>query len=145
MKKGFTLMELITVMAMISIIYGISYINISSFKKAENKIEYENTNNLILSFMNNSKLKCKSMKRPGYIYFDQVNQELHFQTSYKIIDIFRFPRGFKIAGINFPGNKLSINSLGYSCSAGTLKYLDREGNLHAISMIVGQDYAEIKN
>ncbi|MFA6939481.1 MAG: prepilin-type N-terminal cleavage/methylation domain-containing protein [Clostridiaceae bacterium] len=145
MKKGFTLIELLTVMAIISIIYGISYVNISSYKKIENKLDYENTNNLILSFMNNSKLKCKSMKRLGYIYFDENNNELHYQTSDKIIDVFSFPPGFKIYSINLENNKFNINSLGYSYSAGTLEYTDREGTIHTITMTVGQDYAEIKN
>ncbi|MDV3425759.1 MAG: prepilin-type N-terminal cleavage/methylation domain-containing protein [Bacillota bacterium] len=144
MKKGFTLIELLTVMAVISILYGISYVNISSYKKIENKIDYENTNNLILSFMNNSKLKCKSMKRLGYITFDLNKHKLYFQTDINVIDVFSFPPGFKIYSITLPGKKLNINSLGYSYNAGTLKYTDREGTIHIISMTVGQDYAEIK-
>lgn len=145
MKKGFTLIELLAVMSIISIIYGISYINLSSYKKIENKIDYENTNNLILSFMNNSKLKCKSMKRLGYITFDLNKNKLYFQTSDKISDVFSFPSGFKITSINLENNKFHINSLGYSYDAGTLEYKDREGITHIITMTVGQDYAEIKN
>lgn len=145
MKKGFTLMELIVVMAIISIIYGITYINISSYKKIENKIDYENTNNLIISFMNNSKLRCKSSKTSGEIYFYQGNNVIEFRRGLELIDKFVLPIGFKINSINIPSNKVSINSLGYSYDAGTLIYIDREGTQHIITMTVGQDYAEIKD
>lgn len=147
MKKGFTLIELLTVMAVISIIYGISYINITSYKKIENKIDYENTNNFILSFMNNSKLKCKSMKKSGYIYIPEESNIIDFRIEGTVLDKLILPRGFKIKQLKLPtdNNYITISYLGYSYDAGTILYYDREGVTHAISMTVGQDYAEIKN
>jgi len=147
MKKGFTLIELLTVMAVISIIYGISYTNISSYKKIENKLDYENTNNLILSFMNNSKLKCKSTKKTGYMYFYEGSNKIEFKLEGINEDKLVLPKGYKIEQLKLAtdNNYIMISSLGYSYDAGTLLYFDREGITHTITMTVGQDYAEIKN
>lgn len=139
-------MELLVVMAIISIISGITYVNISSYKKIENKIDYNNTSILIISFMNNAKLRCRASRTGGYLLFDEEKSIIQFKAGFDtLLDEFVFPSGFKIASINLANNKLSINSLGYSYSAGTLVYKDREGNQHTITMTVGQDYAEIKN
>lgn len=140
-------MELLVVMSMISIISGITFVNVTSYKKIENKIDYNNTSILIISFMNNAKLECKVMKKMGRIYIPEAGSAISFKVDGIVRNEFKLPAGFKIKQLKLPSNNnyISINSLGYSYDAGTIIYIDREKIEHTITMTVGQDYAEIKS
>lgn len=144
MKKGITLIELIAVLAIMSIIFSISYMPIKAFNHIENNIEFEYVNDSIFSFLNISKIKCKEKRKVGIIYFDLAKNSIYFFLDNRKISFYQFPKGYTITNLNLEGLKMNIDIRGQSFNGGTLIYKDREKGLHTITFHVGQDYVDIK-
>lgn len=142
-NKGFTLIELVIVIGMISVFLSFSLINISNYRKLNNNIDVELFSNSLLNYINNSKEYCRDNNIGGYIYFDVERNLIVLACGIREINNLPLPDGFSLQEIG-RGNKIMITNIGTTGSSCTIKLKDREGNAHDITMCVGTEYVDIK-
>lgn len=143
-NDGFTLIEVIVTMAILTVLFGYSFINISNYSKIVNKMEAESFTNTLLNFIISSKIYCKENNVNGYIYFVTNNDTVQLNCNLKTIKKLKLPYGFSNIHTNKNNNKISIDNLGYTGDACTIRFTDREGGLHCISICVGTANVELK-
>ena len=168
--KGVTLIELIITLSLLSILLSFSLISIDSLKNYENNIDIDYCNNSILELIDNAKLYCKKENSNGYIQFDLLENEIMFNcysnktNEFEKIEKYILPRKFTIYYINSEYNRIRINIYGTSADgmsiygtglngmtpsaattdSCTIKFRDRRGNLHTITIRVGTNYVQVK-
>lgn len=142
--KGFTLLELLLVMSIFSILLSFSLINLGAFSKITNKVEVDLTDNNIINFINKSKAYCRdNRKEGGYIYFDENNKSITFIIGLDEIFKMKLPDGFTLNKVR-DDNKIKIDNRGITQDACSIKFKDRKGEIHCLTMCVGTAYVEIK-
>lgn len=142
--KGFTLVELMLVVGLFSLLLSFSLVNMRAFGSLKNKIDVDVTSNTIINFINNSKLYCRDKsKQGGYIYFNVKDGNMAFYTGLQQIYKMQLPEGFVLNGVN-GDNKIKIDSRGITSDACSIKFKDRRGEIHCLTMCVGTAYVECK-
>lgn len=144
MKRGYTILETLFVVAVIIISFSTSIILVNIGKRIVNENNYQSTSIEIVDFINSSKRYCRENGIPGYIICDTANNSVKFICNTHLVYKFYLPKGFKIDNLNTNNGTILINSRGISGSACTIKYEDANGELHLITMRVGTSYVEIK-
>ncbi|WP_368487847.1 type II secretion system protein [Clostridium sp. BJN0013] len=143
-SKGFTLIELILVIGLFSMLLSFSLINMGAFSSIKNKIDVDLTGNRIVNFINNSKLYCRDKgKQGGYIYFNVRDGNITFNSGLTEISKMELPEGFTLNQVS-DDNKIKIDSRGITADACSIKFKDRKGELHCLTMCVGTAYVEFK-
>ena len=142
-SKGFTIIELVLVIGIISVFLSFSLINASGYRKLNNKIDVDFFSNSLLNYINNSKEYCRDNVERGYIYFDSERDLITLNCGIKQINTLPLPDGFSLNDVR-SDNKIEITNMGTTGSACTIKFRDREGELHHITMCVGTEYVDIK-
>lgn len=143
-NKGFTLIELMMVISIISVLLSISLIKFSGYSKLENKMDVDLFNNSLLNFINNSKGYCRDNNIDGYILFDIERNTITFNSELERVNTLTIPYKF-ILNTEVSGNKIKIDNRGITANACTISYKDREGKIHSLTMCVGTAYVEIKS
>lgn len=141
--KGFTLIELVLVLGMISIFLSFSLINIGGYRSLINKIDVELFSNSLLNYINNSKEYCRDNGIGGYIYFDIETDMITLNCGIRQISKLPLPDDFRLKEVGVD-NKIKITNIGTTGSSCTIRFIDREGELHDITMCVGTEYVQIK-
>jgi len=144
-KKGFTLIEVVVVISIMTILFGYSLLNLRSFNRIENNIEVQLFGNTLVDFVINSKKYCKDNNLSGYIYFITNKNSAQFCCGTNVIGSVKLPVNFSELSVNRTGGKISIDNKGFSKDACTIKFKDREGDMHYITMCVGTANVEFKN
>lgn len=145
-KKGNTILEILLAASIFFFFSGAfiaySYFLINSLKKVDN----EYTETYMLSFINNSRQYCRKEKNDGDIQFDILNDTVYFIQNDKIIDTFNLPKDFKLVSVSSSNNRnyLHVDEKGYIGDACTIKYMDKDKEIHRITISVGSSYVEIK-
>lgn len=143
-RRGFTVIELLLVLSIFSILLSFSLVNLSTFNNFKNKIDVDLTNNNILDFINKSKTYCRDKKgEGGYIYFDTRNNEITFNVGLDEIFKLKLPEGFVLNPVR-DDNRIKIDNMGITEDACSIKFKDRKGEMHCITMCVGTAYVDIK-
>lgn len=140
-------MEIVVAMAIISIITSAALGGINMFYKFKNEIDAKYFNGEILSFIEEARHICMLNKKGGEIMFDEGMNKGGFYEETRLKDSLYIPAGFKLyENTVVTGNHLiDVNSDGTIDTPCTLAYIDREKELHYITICVGTAYAEIKN
>lgn len=144
MKKGFSLIELLIVMSIITLFSLASFFSMSNYNRFSSETEMLFSEDRMLALINDGKQYCREKERPGYVLFDVTRNEINFFCSSKKIDGFKLPKGVTIHSINTNQCKVDINKFGVASDAGTIILKDKAGKLHAMTISVGTGYAEIK-
>lgn len=143
-SKGFTLIELILVIGLISALLSFSLINMGGFSSIKNRIDVDLTGNRIINFINNSKIYCRDKSRgSGYIYFNVKDGIITFNSGMKQIFKMELPEGFILNQVS-NDNRIKIDNRGITGDACSIKFKDRKGEIHCITMCVGTSYVEFK-
>jgi len=142
-RKGFTLIELVLVLGMISIFLSFSLINITAYRRLNNKIDVELFNNSLLNYINNSKEYCRDNGTTGYIYFNSERNIITLNCGVRQISSLPLPADFSLKEVGVD-NKIKITNIGTTGSSCTITFEDREGESHDITMCVGTEYVQIK-
>ncbi|WP_333860394.1 type II secretion system protein [Clostridium sp.] len=142
--KGFTLMELILTIALFSMLLSFSLINMGGFSSIKNRIDVDLTGNRIINFINNSKIYCRDKsKKSGYIYFNVKDGIITFNSGMEEILKMELPEGFILNQVS-NDNKIKIDNRGITADACSIKFKDRKGEIHCLTMCVGTSYVEFK-
>lgn len=145
-NKGFTLIELIIVISITASVFLVSINMLDSYRRIKNNIECKACSNSILNFIQSAKQYCRKNETAGKISVFEDNT-FCFKANNTIIKKLKMPDKFKNLSINVntEGGRISINEEGLTGSAGSIKYEDRKGTEHVITICVGTSYADIKN
>ncbi|UZQ50891.1 type II secretion system protein [Clostridium kluyveri] len=142
--KGFTLIELILVIGLFSILLSFTLINMGAFSSMKNRIDVDLTGNRIINFINNSKIYCRDKgKQGGYIYFNVKDGNITFSSGLEEIFKMELPEGFTLNQVS-NDNRIKIDNRGITADACSIKFKDRKGEMHCLTMCVGTTYVEFK-
>lgn len=142
MKKGYTLIELIVVLSIITIFSSIVVINIGKVKEKMYDIQFKNLEAEVKSLLSFGKSYCRKNKVPGEIAIGLDGKTILFQvTGIKAPIIKRISFGEDIevlSNINSSGNSNNITQEGYIKSAGTITIKGKKKRTE-ITISVGND------
>ncbi len=145
MRKGFTLIEMILVIAIMSIIGGSSVISIKYYKTVKNKVYADYYCNAVVNFINNSKMYCRENSCSGIITFDLAKNNMKFEQGIKQINQLIFSN--KITLYEVQGRRsnrdIVIDNRGFSNDACTIILKDNNLIEHKITMRVGTEYVKV--
>lgn len=146
-RKGYTLIEIIVVVCIISILFMIFANGIKAYNVLKNDMLVDQCNNSIMTFINNCKLYCYNNEVSGYILGDCANNKFNFYTAGTRQRVVKLPEGCKLHSINVASGTqiLRMDSNGFTWDACTITYLDLYNVEHKITISVGTAYVEIKD
>ncbi|MGH4050439.1 MAG: pilus assembly FimT family protein [Clostridium sp.] len=101
MNKGFTLIEITIVMAIMGILMGCSVLSFKYYNDIQNKMLVDYNCNEVISFINNSKMYCKENSCSAVITFDKIRGKI-------LLD-----RGLNTMAINLT-EPLNVNSIDFN-------------------------------
>lgn len=144
--KGFTLLETLIVMAIISIISSIALLEIKNYRQFKNEVEVKRFNCEIISFVNNLRMQCILKESSCEILFLKGSNEIKVYESSVLKNRLKLPSGFFIKENNVTtwDKLIYMNDKGMITTPCTLKYSDREGESNIITIGVGTAYVEVK-
>lgn len=144
-KKGFTLIEVIVVISIMTILFGYSLLNLRSLDRIENNVDVQLFGNTLVDFIINSKKYCRDNNLNGYIYFVTSKGTAQLCCGTNVISSVKLPENFTELSVNRTGGKITIDNKGFSKDACTIKFKDRKGGIHYLTMCVGTSNVEFKN
>ncbi|MHC1721124.1 MAG: type II secretion system protein [Clostridiaceae bacterium] len=143
-KAGFTLIEVIVALAMFTVLFGCSLINIRSYSKLINDMDVQIFGNTLANFIISSKIYCRDNRVNCYIYFITSSNTVQLNCGTRVLKKLKLPRGFSGIYINRTGSKMLIDNLGFTKDACTIRFTDRNGGLHYLTVSVGTANVEFK-
>lgn len=141
MKKGYTLIELIIVMAILSILLVPTLNLTKSYKTTINRIKGKSVINDLSNLISFSKYYCRHNKVNGKIEINKIQGGAIFKDMSgrgKVVKSIYLPDGFEFKTIN----SLNITTEGH-IQSGTIRALDDEGNIYKLTIPVGVDTVNI--
>ena len=145
-KKGYTLIELIVVMAILSILFGCGFTMINTLNKIKKEVELEDAVYRVHSLLSYAKSSCRKKFIEGIILIDQVDNTISFQYRINNKDIIErtetFSNNIKVRK-NVGENKISVSDKGYLNTAGSIDIESGERK-YKITISVGIDDINIK-
>ncbi|MGE5627472.1 MAG: type II secretion system protein [Solirubrobacterales bacterium] len=144
-KKGFTLVEVIVVVSMITILFGYNFMSLRNFSKNTNDMDCNIFANSLMNFVVCSKEYCRDNNQSGYLYFHTDKNKIIFISNSSTVSSLYLPEGFGDLRLNLIQNKVFIDNKGFTSDACTINFKDREGGNHCATICVGSSYVDIKN
>jgi len=146
MRKGFTLIEIILVIAIMSIVSGVSALSVRYYKTVNNSLDADYYCNAVVNFINNSKMYCRENSCSAIVNFNKEKNEIKLVNGLKVVN--KLTLKDKITLFSFTGRVnntyIVIDSEGYSNDAFTIILKDNNSIKHEITMRVGTAYVKIK-
>jgi prepilin-type N-terminal cleavage/methylation domain-containing protein len=148
-KKGFTLIELVIVLAILSMSFMSISKLIKSCKWYENQINLDYCSNSIMAFINDAKQYCAAEQCIGSIIFSVDKNIIKFQNNKNSqVSSFTLPSTFKLNYVTIRDIKISgdiiILSNGSSTDICSIFYKDSLGESHKITFSLGVENVDIK-
>lgn len=141
MKKGYTLVELIIVMAIL-IILLVPTLNLAkSYKTTINRIKGKSVINDLSNLISFSKHYCRHNKVIGKIEVNKIGGEAIFKDMSgrgKVIKCIYLPEGFVFKTVNL----LNVTTEGY-IQSDTIRFLDNDKNAYKLTISTGIDTVNI--
>ncbi|WP_051541991.1 type II secretion system protein [Clostridium lundense] len=144
LMKGFTIIELLVYMGLLSISAAFITLNINGFSNITNNLDYTLCDQSIINFINNGKQYCREKKISGKICFLNNDKSIIFYCSGIRINKYDLPTKFVFTKAGNSKREIGINEKGITGDACTIAYKDRKGKVHEITISVGTAHVEIK-
>lgn len=145
MRRGFTLIEMVVVIAIMSIMLGCSVISVRFYKSVKNKVDADYYCNATVGFINNSKMYCRGNSCIATITFDIVRNEINLEKGLNTVNTLAFSKKitlYKVQGRRI-NRSIEIDKYGFSNDACTIILRDNNSIDHEITMRVGTSYVKI--
>ena len=143
-RKGFTIIEVLTVLSLIIVILSFELISLGKYKDNVNKYDIDYSLTSILQMINSARVYCKEEKIPGFILFDISSNNMRFYCKGNVVQIFKLSSNIKLVYMNAYGSRINIDKYGETVSDCSITVSDAKGVIHIISMCVGTSYVQIK-
>jgi prepilin-type N-terminal cleavage/methylation domain-containing protein len=145
MRRGFTLIEVVLVITIMSIIAGCSFMSLRYYKTMKNKVDADYYCDAVVCFINNSKMYCRENYCSGIVIFDIERNEMKLDKGIYTIKELIFSNKITLYEVN--GRRINKNVVidkeGYSNDAFTIVLMDNNLRRHEISMRVGTGYVKV--
>lgn len=138
-KKGFTLIELITVLCIMGIIICISFPSIKYYLSLKEKKELDYYAEITLDFVNNSKMICKSQDKSGVVNYIRNDNSLNLYLNGDLYKKVKYPKNIYINT-----KRIIVKSSGALDNGLTLVLKNNKGEFKKITYNVYTDYGKIK-
>lgn len=131
-------------MSILMLVASFTKVNVNILTNAINYLDYKICSNCIIDFINNGKQYCKEHSDIGSIIVFNSNGEhkISLRSQGKNIYQYKLPKGFKFSQLR--NKKINIDSSGSIKNAGSLRYLDRKGKEHLLTICVGTGHVQEK-
>ena len=150
-KKGFTLIEAVVSLAIVSILFLVSFRGFIFYKNHTEKIQNTSAIYNVKGILSFSKKFCYENEQAGEIYFDNCDNfnEIYFVSKGKVIKKIDNVGDLRILNSNYVSqNKriilLKVNSNGY-IDPFTIKIIDKNNLIKEIVIQVGGNLIYIKD
>ncbi|MFT5874033.1 MAG: prepilin-type N-terminal cleavage/methylation domain-containing protein [Clostridium sp.] len=145
MRKGFTLIEMVIVISIMSIIGGCSVFSFRYFKTLKNKIELDYYCNAVVSFINNSKMYSRENHCDATITFDIIGNQMRLIKEGNMVNKLIFSEKITLYDVTGrrSNNDIVTDNIGYSNDSCTIILKDNNSIEHKITMRVGTAYVKI--
>ena len=142
-KSGYTLIELVAVMAILSILLGGGFTLINSLNKIKKEIEVEDAVYRVYSILSYGKAYCRKNFSDGSIIIDEGGNSIMFKYRDKIMKVENLPSYISLSRPPKEPKVINVSDKGYLDSAGSLN-IDYENRRETITISVGIDDINIK-
>ena len=144
MSKGFTLIEITVVMAVMGILMSCSVISLKYYKDMQNKMDVDYNCNAIVSFINNSKMYCKENSCSAVITFDKIRSKILLDRRLETVNEFILPKNITLVDITGTqwDDDIVIDRMGSTGDAGSITLMDNNKKIYIIRMGVGTVYVD---
>lgn len=136
-KAGFTLIEVLIAMSIMTVIFGCSLISVKNCASVGNRMEVEVFGTSLVNFIVASKKYCRDNGTGGYMYFLASRNTIQLSINSSVVKKLKMPEGFSDLYINRTGSKIYIDNKGFTSDACTIRFKDREGVAHYVTVTVG--------
>ena len=145
MRRGFTLIEIVLVLSIMSLIGGCSFVSIKYYKTLKNKVDSDYACNAVVSFINNSKMYCRENSCTAFISFDMTKKVM--KLAYNMNVVKKLILSDKIISLEVirrrENGDIVIDNYGFSNDAFTITIKDNNVKTHHITMKVDTGYVSI--
>lgn len=145
LKRGFTLIETLVCISIISLFLVMYFKGFNTYKIFQKDLEGEYGANQILAFIDNSKQYCREKNTSADILF--ANNKLILSCANGDKNWIQLPENVNITNVNIAKNngEMFINNKGVTTStACTITFEDGNKKIHRITNCVGTAFIEIK-
>jgi prepilin-type N-terminal cleavage/methylation domain-containing protein len=145
MRRGFTLIEMVIVIAIISIVGGTSVVSFKYYKTITNKADAQYYCNAIVNFINNSKMYCRENSCSGIVTFDIENNNMKLEDGISEVEELIFTDKIKLYEVigRRSNRDIVIDKRGSTNDACTIMLIDNNSIKHKITVRVGTEYVKI--
>jgi prepilin-type N-terminal cleavage/methylation domain-containing protein len=143
MKKGYTLVELVVVVAIVIIVLNISFLSIKGLNNFKSYGDMEYAVDSVVQFINGAKSLARSEEESVFVRLlndNTLGLYLHTKEMKTLI----LPKGIIISNITASRGYIEFNMFGSTGDACTISILSNTGNIRAITIKVGTAYVSEK-
>jgi len=147
MKKGYTIIELVIVLTILTIFSSITAINVIKYKERLDDIEFNSIANEVKSLLSFGKAYCRKNRVVGKIIVGTDRKTIRFEVTdssspiskiVKLKDDMEIGSNFNSSG-NITRDENNINSEGFIKTAGTITIKNENEKRIEITVSVGND------
>jgi len=143
-KHGFTLIELLMAVSIMTVLFSCSLMSVRSCRAVSNRIDVEVFGNSLVNFITASKKHCRDNDTGGYVYIIAARNIVQMSCGTEVKKKLKMPEGFRDLYVNRTGSKILIDNKGFTSDACTIRFRDRLGALHYVTISVGTAYVDFK-
>lgn len=148
-KKGYTLIELVAVMAILIILLGSGFTVVNMLNNIKNEVELESSVYEVNNILSYAKAYCRKNFHEGEIVIDTVKNSIIFQYKAEgnrkiLVKSEKFPGNTKISAPKINMNIINISNMGYLKNAGTI-LISSGIKQKKITIAVGNDFITTKD